>query len=840
MAQLSESQLATIRDHPIGDALNSFRAAFESVHPRTSLRGGLDHYQLLVAQPARRTLVVRLIGTLQLLPAADVLTSDDGTDSLSSTLALLYFRLSSNQTDFKHTAQLVKHVVAGKDGPTIWAAVYDLIRQTQPTPPTITSTTSVPTTRPETPPPSAPSTIRSIKDTPWSFKTSGLVSTTETRTEVDPLLKFEVEENLIIDHPGVFDAYFGRVTQLSDIAAAVFDACRMASPLMYTDGVGWADWPPDCNQNEVLGFLHRHIDKFMSLAGDHGFRPSQRRRCVTAPDQPLDGSTARRKLDVGIARGEPEHEGFPCHWSHILVPGELKSNWREDNHNDTRLDISRYAREVFSAQDTRRFVLGFTLCGSLMRLWEFDRLGVVASKSFDINKEGYRFVSVILGYLWMNEEELGFDPTIMKDNRGRYMEIERNERVERIYIESMTRQRSIAGRATTCWKGYAKGKPGDELVIKDSWQYEDHPEEGLLLKEAAEPKVEDPAKPKVGNVARYYYHETVRIGDAMDDVRGNVRRGLDDAEGRNPLRQPRSTAPSAVTSAVTSSNSGLGRGRGGSSSRGGSRSRGRSKSRGGGVSRKRASSTVEESMPPPPPKRSCSDLTPEEDVPRRNRVHRRVIMRGVGKSLYRASSLQAMLTGLVGGIKGHESLFKAGILHRDISIGNVLLNEAEDDGFLIDLDLAIKIDRKKASGAPNRTGTKVFMAIGALYGEDHSFMHDLESFFWLLFWICTHWNGAGVDLSGSEYDSWNSKDTKELAELKSGKVLEEEEFENEVKQNFTEYCKPLVTCVQELRKVVFPGDRRRKNENETLYSQMMDVLEKARVSFSPDPISRRR
>ncbi|KAK0650802.1 hypothetical protein DIS24_g6524 [Lasiodiplodia hormozganensis] len=95
--------------------------------------------------------------------------------------------------------------------------------------------------------------------------------------------------------------------------------------------------------------------------------------------------------------------------------------------------------------------------------------------------------------------------------------------------------------------------------------------------------------------------------------------------------------------------------------------------------------------------------------------------------------------GLLRGLKGYESLLeKAKILYRDISIGNVLLNNIEDDGFLINVDLAIKTDREEAFGAPSKTGTKVFMAIGALYGEDYSFMHDLESFFWLLFWICTH------------------------------------------------------------------------------------------------------
>lgn len=525
--------------------------------------------------------------------------------------------------------------------------MYNLVRQTQPAAPAFALPTAPASATLPITPQRTPSTASSVEQTPTVSKTGSLISTTETRSEVDPLLKFEVEQNLIVDHPGVFDAFFGRVTQLSDIAAAVFDACKEPATSMYTDGVGWTDWPPDCNQDEVLGFLRSHIAQFSSLASGHGFQPSQRRWCVATPTKPSRGSIAKRKPDFSIVCSEPADERALCHWSHVLIPGELKTDPGEDNYRSTWLQISRYAREVFSSQDTRRFVLGFTLCGSLMRLWEFDRLGVVASRSFDINKDGHRFVSVILGYLWMNEEELGFDPTIMEDNGKRYMEIERNERVERIYIELMTRQRSIAGRATTCWKGYVRDEPGDELVIKDSWQYEEHPEEGLLLKKAAEPRVDEPTKPKVDNLARYYHHETVRVGDAMDDVRGNVRRGLDDAEGRNLLRQPRSTAPSAVTSAVTSSNSGLGRGRGGS------RSRGRSKSRGGGVSRKRSSSNVDGLMLPlQEPKRSRSNLPTEEDVPRRNRVHRRVVMRGVGKSLYRASSLKAMLTGLIGGIKG--------------------------------------------------------------------------------------------------------------------------------------------------------------------------------------------
>jgi hypothetical protein len=58
-----------------------------------------------------------------------------------------------------------------------------------------------------------------------------------------------------------------------------------------------------------------------------------------------------------------------------------------------------------------------------------------------------------------------------------------------------------------------------------------------------------------------------------------------------------------------------------------------------------------------------------------------------------------------------------------------MLNIAKDDGFLINLDLAIKINRKNASRAPSKTGTKVFIAISALYREDHNFIYNLELFF---------------------------------------------------------------------------------------------------------------
>ena len=48
--------------------------------------------------------------------------------------------------------------------------------------------------------------------------------------------------------------------------------------------------------------------------------------------------------------------------------------------------------------------------------------------------------------------------------------------------------------------------------------------------------------------------------------------------------------------------------------------------------------------------------------------------------------------------------------------------------------LAVRLSDETACGAPSIMGTKVYLAIGVLRGKHHTIMHDLESFFWVLFW----------------------------------------------------------------------------------------------------------
>jgi hypothetical protein len=71
------------------------------------------------------------------------------------------------------------------------------------------------------------------------------------------------------------------------------------------------------------------------------------------------------------------------------------------------------------------------------------------------------------------------------------------------------------------------------------------------------------------------------------------------------------------------------------------------------------------------------------------------------------------------------------------------MNEKEGNPFwkffLINFDLGIREQRENLFGILNKIDTRAFIAIGVLYGEKRNFIYDLESFFWILFWICIYY-----------------------------------------------------------------------------------------------------
>ncbi|KAF8495044.1 hypothetical protein BU17DRAFT_59516, partial [Hysterangium stoloniferum] len=92
------------------------------------------------------------------------------------------------------------------------------------------------------------------------------------------------------------------------------------------------------------------------------------------------------------------------------------------------------------------------------------------------------------------------------------------------------------------------------------------------------------------------------------------------------------------------------------------------------------------------------------------------------------------------------------ILHRDISLGNLMFRREKDEifGVLNDFDMACYVDgTENHPESKQRTGTWPFMSIDLMDPSSpvkHLYRHDLESFFHvLMFFTAHHQNGKEID-----------------------------------------------------------------------------------------------
>ena len=610
MAELSVEDLKAIASKP------PLIDEFEGLRER--LRGLMQAYDPSLQSDSSGidtigSAVEALLKKLLIHPVAFELKATDG--NVASELYKLVEQIharGNNNLDHQHSRRLIVHVIAEPlVDSAVWSSVRDLI---------------LPANRANTPPSSKSKAEPLFEQTPHRFTTGSLQSTSESRINIDFVLGEELRLKRRFDIPHFSKDVFRQVLPLEELAETAFKRCRQAEegPAAYKDK-RWTKWPQPPLQDSVLGFLKEIVPCLIGFVEkEHGYVTHGQRQIHTQPETIVAGSPTPRKMDTGIAIDDGQSKDGRPHWKNILVVGELKSDERGTNHEMVLIQLAQYAREVFRAQD-RRFVLGFTLCGSMMRLWQFDRSGCSGSISFDVNNDGLLFVQIMLGFHLMNNEQLGFDPTIQQSKDGkRYMNISRAGRIERLVIEKEIRKQAvIVGRATTCWKCYGDDS-NQPLIVKDSWQYEERPEEGDLIQEAT--------RKGVRNIAQYYHHETVQVNQKDDDIFANVRGGVMQTGGRTKFRErgiieSQATASTSPDKAITS------------------QSQEKQKSR------KRGSS------PGPPISHNAkrphlSPSTKHPELPNVNRIHRRVVTRSPGTPIDEASSCLAIINGFLGAISG--------------------------------------------------------------------------------------------------------------------------------------------------------------------------------------------
>ncbi|KAJ7845910.1 hypothetical protein B0H13DRAFT_1543445, partial [Mycena leptocephala] len=86
---------------------------------------------------------------------------------------------------------------------------------------------------------------------------------------------------------------------------------------------------------------------------------------------------------------------------------------------------------------------------------------------------------------------------------------------------------------------------------------------------------------------------------------------------------------------------------------------------------------------------------------------------------------------------GHRDVFlKKGILHRDLGFNNLLLDSDSMSGVLIDFDITVN----QGTTGDFRTDNRAFQSVKVLLQSEklgpHDHMDDLESLFYVLFYVC--------------------------------------------------------------------------------------------------------
>ncbi|KAI0040241.1 hypothetical protein FA95DRAFT_1683896 [Auriscalpium vulgare] len=360
------------------------------------------------------------------------------------------------------------------------------------------------------------------------------------------------------------------------------------------------------------------------------------------------------------------------------------------------LQLGMYARQILAEQPGRRFVITFVLSGKHLRLFMFDRCGVMYSDKVDIREHQDIFVLAVLTSV-ATSPIIDMDPTIKEPTMSTtpYWTISLPnpsvvgdfEYVAPFLVEGQPAAagHTVRGRSTICWKT----KDG-LYIIKDYWRAQDRLFEAEFLKELAGIK-------GVGQL-RAYQDNLCRVSA----VRG-AGHLLNDA----------------------------------------------------------------------------AQLGTATEIP--DRIQCRQVLDRYTGDLSCAPNPLAMLIAFRDAVVGHRNaLLVKGILHRDVSLFNIMFDKRARDGALgrlIDFDHAKKFEDlfdKNATGGDLCVGTRMYQSVKVLRGDPkvfgvHDHMDDLESFFYVLIHLFTGFTGTGpIDAFGLPpvLQRWNNADTAFCATMK--------------------------------------------------------------------------
>ncbi|ESK85644.1 hypothetical protein Moror_9947 [Moniliophthora roreri MCA 2997] len=451
---------------------------------------------------------------------------------------------------------------------------------------------------------------------------------------------------------------------------------------------------------------------------------------------------------VGGEAGKASHE---CD---IVVTGEFKKLVNDKVRNDNVSKLVGNVNHLMGSDPTRRFSYGLTIEHTDTRFWFFSRSHIFVTEKLDLQKniKDVIYFVMALGSATCNAE-LGFDPTArrVQEPLGRNGKPETRYRFKVNGYEYETvepirvyKAKFLLGRANRVFKVQRVENGvlvGPTLVLKDLWLPEGAKTE-LEIQQDIKNNIN-----KVHNVegldpADFEKHfvtiehcEIVKVPSMTescnsDDNSTNFLRGniLPSAKKHFCLKLSTSDykrPPSHVSGSQMST------------------------PKGSVLSGHRAQT------------REMLRLAREHYG---NKAHHRILMEDAGKPLEEIRELRTILLCIGQASTGLSIMFSAGMVHRDISTGNLLVSEVDGElrCKITDLEYAKKVGESSQSPQDVKTGTPFFMALeieagnylfssqketSVLANEStrdktdtpslvrYNYLHDLESLFWILMYF---------------------------------------------------------------------------------------------------------
>lgn len=555
-------------------------------------------------------------------------------------------------------------------------------------------------------------------------------------------LAFTMDDQEILDNidgrmhgpmSGFIKKYFGNFQYVRQDASLEIQApggvrSRCVVPSGAPSPGDFLQWFSDYVPREVDGARGSwHIRRGGNVAPEHESANSDANLLLTIPDLSASNTEIR--------------------WEHVQVVGQFYHHDRIC-YQDGLLRLCRSAHQVFASQPTRLFLHGLYIRGSLIELWVFDRSGLYCSDIFDVRKDFIQFLSTILSYQRMTDQDLGKFTMIETDKDGSYIILDGAvPPLGKLHLESqpIASREGLVGTGTTCYRAKMPDSNQWNYVLKFKWRWaRERPEDELLNLVKA--------KRVRGAVSLDFYKEV--------ESTANLRRSLRWGTHRRFVR-PHSP--------------------------------------------ERHASVDEQRQQVACSAKGLADHTEETDNFFQNRILACIVTSPVGRCLHTFRSLTELLQVFRDAIKCHRSLyFDAKILHQDISPGNMIILDGQEEGrpkgILIDLDSAIEL-AEELETEPGITGTRPFMAIGVLRSEYHTYRHDLESFLYVFLWtvITNHTENLPA---ASKLRQWSNGDWNELATRKS-LDMDHDHFRI-ILEEFTSEFHSLKPLADNLHQILFP------------------------------------